>query len=227
MKDTEKLTFLLWSECDEYLSRIACANEIVIEAISKYGPPYLSFSGGKDSTVLLHMVLAHSPNIPVWHWDYGSELMPRSLELELLQIPVKMGAINLIVDQSGVAMRRNCSTTTYNKYFFKKLAYFGKDYDLAFIGLRKEESGKRRRKAIQPFRQNGKLTECYPLSDLTARDIWAYIVSHNLPYCSHYDRYGALLGIEQVRMSTFFDPEFDHIGASNIDGLLMPEFKNR
>ena len=69
------------------------------------------------------------------------------------------------------------------------------------------------------------MLECYPLANLTARDIWAYIVSNNLPYCSHYDRYGALLGIEQVRMSTFFDPEFDMLGASNIDGLLMPEFK--
>lgn len=66
------------------------------------------------------------------------------------------------------------------------------------------------------------------LSDLVvkARDIWAYIVTNNLPYCSHYDRYGALLGIEQVRMSTFFDPEFDKFGAGNLDGILMTKFNS-
>ena len=56
--------------------------------------------------------------------------------------------------------------------------------------------------------------------------MWAYIVSHNLKYCSHYDLYAPVIGWDQTRFATFFDPEFEHIGASNVDGVLLPEFKN-
>ena len=55
----------------------------------------------------------------------------------------------------------------------------------------------------------------------------SYIVSNNLPYCSHYDIYGSLEEWENVRFCTYFDPEFAKFGCSNLDGVLMTDFKNR
>jgi 3'-phosphoadenosine 5'-phosphosulfate sulfotransferase (PAPS reductase)/FAD synthetase len=70
------------------------------------------------------------------------------------------------------------------------------------------------------------MTELYPLRDWSAKDVWAYILSQGLPYLSTYDLYGPVVGWEKVRMVTFFDPEFDHLGNRNLDGVLMWKFKN-
>jgi hypothetical protein len=51
-------------------------------------------------------------------------------------------------------------------------------------------------------------------------------VSNNIRYLSHYDRYSKTIDITKIRFATFFDPEFDKLGCSNIDGVMMPEFKN-
>ena len=227
MDRIERSKFFLWAETEEHQSRIQTAKNIISEALDQSKCPYLAYSGGKDSLVMLHMVLQKRPDILVWHWDYGYDLMPFEMEKEILENARRIGAKNIRINSSGKGENRYRSVRTFYRQFFGKIGQFTQEEgcDLAFIGLRTQESGKRKRKASEPFRWNGKLLECYPLADLTARDIWAYIVTNNLPYCSHYDRYGALLGIEQVRMSTFFDPEFDMLGASNIDGLLMPEFK--
>ena len=99
-------------------------------------------------------------------------------------------------------------------------------YNLQFIGLREEESLKRRRKInSKPFRCD-RIIECYPLHRLSWKDVWAYIISNDLPYLKIYDVYAKLLGYDKVRFATFFDPEFDKLGASNIDGVIIPEFKH-
>jgi 3'-phosphoadenosine 5'-phosphosulfate sulfotransferase (PAPS reductase)/FAD synthetase len=229
MTPVERQTFRLHAETDEYCGRIEAAKKTITEALSRAKKPYVAFSGGKDSTVMLSMALGFNPMIQVEHWYFGEYYFPRELEEEVLRIARKVGSRNLRVDTSE---KYNSSKRSSKNIFFP--AFFGgvqKDlirqgYDLALIGLRAQESAKRRRKTLEPIRWNGVMWECYPLQSLTARDVWAYIITNNLPYCSHYDRYGALLGVENVRMSSFFDPEFDKLGASNVDGLLMPQFKH-
>ena len=229
MTPIERATFQLHAELDDYRARIDEANGIITEALNRSNKPYIAYSGGKDSLVMLHMVLQAYHDVLVEHFYFGKHYFPGWLEAEVLDIAGKIGAKNIRIDTSPKYASGRQPNNIYFPAMFGRIQpeLISKGYDLAFIGLRKEESGKRKRKAYDPFRWNGKMLECYPLMDLTARDIWAYIVSNNLPYCSHYDRYGALLGIERVRMSTFFDPEFDKLGASNIDGVLMPEFKNK
>ncbi len=51
--------------------------------------------------------------------------------------------------------------------------------------------------------------------------------SHSLPYASIYDIYAPVVGWDKVRLTTFFDPEFDKLGASNLDGALMWRFKHQ
>lgn len=136
---------------------------------------------------------------------------------------------NYIVETSQLydIEKRNQANIFYKVFFGyirPKLMKCG--YDLQFIGLREEESLKRKRKInTNPFRYD-KMVECYPLHTMTWKDVWAYIISNDLPYLKIYDLYAPLKGYDKVRFATFFDNEFDKLGASNLDGALMPEFKN-
>jgi 3'-phosphoadenosine 5'-phosphosulfate sulfotransferase (PAPS reductase)/FAD synthetase len=227
MTPIERATFLLHAELDDYQARIDAAEDIITEALNRAKKTYIAYSGGKDSLAMLHLVLQASPNITVWHWDYGPYYMPRSMETEILENARKIGAKNIIVDTSEKYNQGRCEKNVLFPALFGKVQPgMAKDgYDMVMVGLRAEESRRRKAKTATGFRA-GKITECYPVYQLTARDIWAYVVSNNIHYCSHYDRYGALLGIENTRMATYFDPEFYKFGSNNIDGVLMPEFKH-
>lgn len=97
-----------------------------------------------------------------------------------------------------------------------------KKLEVALVGLRKEESLRRRRK----MRKQPK-GEFYPLANWGWKDVWAYIISNNLPYPKLYDVYGPILGWDKARFVTFFDPEFNHLGAANLDGFFFPEYRNQ
>lgn len=65
-------------------------------------------------------------------------------------------------------------------------------FDGVALGLRAEESHGRRmnaqvRGAIYQYKRDG-LWACQPIWDWSYDDVWAYIVSAELPYCAVYDR---------------------------------------
>jgi 3'-phosphoadenosine 5'-phosphosulfate sulfotransferase (PAPS reductase)/FAD synthetase len=230
MDKIDREMFLLHSETEEYKERLDYALKTIQSALNKYKNPIVSFSGGKDSLVLLHMVLQLAPDMHVFHWDYGKYYVPRDMENEILSIAQETGACHIIVDTSvqyNIAKRKPANI--FYKVFFGKSLPALKDngYNLQFIGLREEESLKRHRKLNgSPWYDNKIIMECHPLHLFTVYDVWAYIVSNNIRYLSHYDRYSKILDITKIRFATFFDPEFDKLGCSNIDGVMMPEFKN-
>jgi len=228
MDEITREMFLLHSETDEYKYAIDGSVDIVRNVLQKYNNPIISASGGKDSLVMMHMVISQANDIPVFHWDYGRYYVPQWIESEtILQIESVTKNIIVKTSQRYNVYKRIRANIFYKDFFgntIKMLLESG--YDLQFVGLRKEESLKRKRKINGCFIKNGKIDECYPLLNLTWKDIWAYIVSNDLPYLTIYDKYAKLLGYDKVRFATFFDPEFDKLGASNVDGVLMPEFKH-
>jgi len=224
----ERQTFEAWAELETYRGRIDGANQTIQDALYLYQKPYVAFSGGKDSLIMLHMILQQVPDILVWHWDYGPNYMPRNLEQEIIDICFGLGVKHLRIDSSPKYFLGRSETNVFFPALFGKVQprLVEEGYHLVFVGLRAEESRKRAAKTIGNLTHRAPMRESYPIKDLIARDVWAYIVENDLPYCSHYDRYGELLGIENVRMATFFDPEFYKYGANHIDGVLMPHFKN-
>ncbi len=217
-------TFQMWSETEEYQRRVEEARIVIKDTLKEYKKPYLSFSGGKDSTVMLHLVLQYKEDIPVWHWDYGDQLMPRAFEKEVIENAEKMGVCELIVNKRRGEDARINHKTGYMQ-FFSQINKLRKEHgwDVGFVGVRQEESC-RRKSLYKSFFLNDC---CYPLLKLTWMDVWACIVSEGLPYVSVYDSYSNLLGYDTSRFVTFFDKEFEHLGMGIIDGLLMSEFKNK
>lgn len=216
-------TFLLYSQMDEYKQKIEDAKQIIIQAKRKYKKPYIAFSGGKDSLVMMDIVLSIIPNCVVFHWDYGSNCIPNDYYIEIIDM-IKRKTNNFIIAPEG--NKRNKINIFGNdfleKYVFKLI---DDGFDCCFIGLRKEE-GCGRKNRIKADRSLTRIKEIFPVQNWSYMDIWAYIISNNIKYLSHYNKYGEVVGWDKVRYATLFDSGLDRLGCSNIDGVLSWRFKH-
>ena len=218
MKKYTKKGFILHSHTKEYKSKVKKSIAIITKAFNENNC-YVSFSGGKDSTVLTHLALIINRNIPIWHWDYGDDLMPRPIEQEVLNNLKSLGAVNIIVNKRTGS---GADTNSGYEQFFGQIKKNKEEYgwDMGLIGVRREESVRRKNKYTSYFQDN----DCYPLLDWTSNDIWAYICSNDLKYPSIYDYYGEVTGWGEARFVTFFDTEFETL-SGGLDGVLMNEFR--
>lgn len=161
------------------------------------------------------------PDIMVQHWDYGIHYLPREFEGEVVRNAIDIGATNIRVMTSDKYAENPSSPVFYKEFFGKVISgLIHEGYDCAFVGLRKEESLKRKRR-INKGESLTQITERWPLASWTWLDVWAYIISNDIPYLSTYDTYAPVVGWEHARFSTFFDPEFDKLGNSNLDGIML------
>jgi 3'-phosphoadenosine 5'-phosphosulfate sulfotransferase (PAPS reductase)/FAD synthetase len=214
------------SNLKAYKNLVQETKQTINLVLSNFDKPYVAYSGGKDSCVLLHLILKYDPDIMIYHWDYGPNFIPRTLEHKLLQNAFKMGARRMIYATSERYLRRE--TYVWYKDFIghelPKLAEAG--YDISFIGLRAEESSKRKHKTKKAIRYGSHMCNAYPLRNWSYKDIYAYLLRNKVPYLKeHYDKYSKLLGYNESRFVTFHDPEFSQLSKS-IDGILMYKHKN-
>jgi phosphoadenosine phosphosulfate reductase len=224
-----------WRDCfeehattDEYQAALRGAEALVRDAIGRCTRPYVAFSGGKDSTAMLHLVLQQRPECEVLHWDYGRYYIPRELHAELVTIPGRVGARALRLESSPEYERlgRTAQNVLGREMIEKLLPAMAEEgFDMSFVGLRKQESTKRRLR-IDAERMVGPIPECWPLRDWTWMDVWAYIVQHDLPYLSIYDERCELVGYAAARFTTLFDPEFYAMGSESVDNVLHWRWRN-
>jgi FAD synthetase len=216
MKKQWYKTFMTHSRTEPYRTKLEEANQIIK---SVQGKAYVAFSGGKDSLCVLSLVSQIRGNIPVMHQDFGRQKVPYYLEKETEEIAYKF-TTNYRVFKT---MNDNLGAS-YKKLFGEIIpSYVKAGYEICFLGLRKEESSHRRIR-IKNNINLSQIKEIYPIQNWSWLDVWAYIVSNNLPYLSIYDKYGDVLGWDKVRYSTFF--QFERFGNQNIDGVLMWRFRN-
>jgi len=221
-------TFRLWARTDQHQRALQAAHEIIQRALETARQPYIAYSGGKDSTVMTHLVLQHAPDTMVLHWDYGRAFVPEPIQREILRNARLLGARNLRVETSALYAKlgRKAQNVLGRHMIGRLLPQLAQEgYDLAFVGLRKQESLKRKRR-IRAGRTLSVIRECYPLQDWCWRDVWAYIVSNDLPYLSLYDERAALVGYHAVRFTTLFDSEFERLGASAVDNFLHWRYRH-
>jgi 3'-phosphoadenosine 5'-phosphosulfate sulfotransferase (PAPS reductase)/FAD synthetase len=188
------------------------------------------YSGGKDSTVLLHLALQINRDVDVWHWDHGSWLMPRSIESQIIQnarvlgVDIQRGQLSLgrstLLESETI--RRDWSVWYRAMWGTLSRVRRERGWERQLVGLRSEEGKKRAAKIRQ-----GPEGEAYPLAAWTWRDTWAYIIAKGLPYLHVYDRYARLLGYDKARLVTFFDMEFEKYGSPYVDGFLIPHERYR
>lgn len=182
----------------------------LVESAAEKGRLGVSYSGGKDSTVLLDLVRRVVPDAPAAFFDSGMEL---ASTYEMVQ----HYAVQTIHPQRSLPdMLRyggywGYATPTDPEAEFDFWAFlvgepslrFRAEHGLAVIamGLRAQESSVRRLNAWQRgelyFSAYDQLWHCCPLARWTAEDVWSYLGSRGLRYNSVYDRM-AELGIPRA-----------------------------
>lgn len=236
MPQQERLGFLLWSRSADHRALVA-RTVLELEGLaSRFHRPYVAVSAGKDSTVCLHLALqAWDPaQVLVWYWDYGSWLMPRPYHRECLDIITHVigdlgSRFRVDVRPGGRESREDCATG-YRAFFGairRMVDEEGRDFGLT--GMRSSEGKRRAQRLAQGPIETGH-NPCplaHPLRDWRAADVWAYLVSRDLPHHSTYDTRAVLSGYasERTRLVTFFDGEFARFGSPGVDGLFSWRFR--
>ena len=226
MEQIEKEMFKLWSETDEYMNHIkeAKAN---IEKILKNEKCIILYSGGKDSSVMLHLCMRINKETPVYFfnagYDYESKQMktPPEIVSDITENAKLFGVKKLYI-RGGYGPKPS--------RFFGHLSTIKKslDVDTELLGLRKEESSGRKGRIRNTLVQiEGSRKLGFPIKNLTWKDVWAYIIEHKMKYLSTYDKYAAIVGWDKARFTSLFSKGIIHEGGSYyIDGVIMPEFRN-
>lgn len=218
--------FTLWAETEEYKNAIKEAEDN-IDLILETQKPVILYSGGKDSLVLLHLIMLRDNTIPVYYsdsgYDYDSQQikMPKEMTNEIIKIGKEAGAKTLY----------SCGHKTPNsKRFFGNLFRVMKkrDCNLELLGLRGGESvGRKSRVEGDLIRKEGSRRLAFPIRNLNWKDVWAYLITNNVRYLSYYDEYAKVEGYENVRLTSRFSNGILHKGGSKyIDCVLMSKYRN-
>lgn len=175
-----------------YRRRVDRALGIIHDALA-IGPAYVAFSGGKDSSALLHLVRSIAPETPAFFYDSGAET-PGTWEI-IHQTP-NVQVIRPLRDIVELARAGGMfgAEGGDEPIFPEEIRYYlieepaarvrAMGYRVTFLGLRQEESRAReislkRRGAIYQ-RQDGAIIAC-PLRDWEGADVFAYLFAHDIP----------------------------------------------
>ena len=189
-------------------ARVLAKSQMLIEKAMRLAWPWaISFSGGKDSTVLLHLVRQINPHCKAYFIDSGAEF-PETLQFvsetsNVLTVHPPMGILDMYQEVGALGSEAVSPNTHWGPDDFLAMLIkvpsetINEDKQWAgnFTGLRADESRSRKNMGqykAQPWQDSRGIWRCEPLMDWTERDIWAYIAQNNLPYNAVYDKYRSL-----------------------------------
>lgn len=155
--------------------------EVIGHALLQCSAPYVACSFGKDSAVMLHLVLQCKPDIPVrfMRWNYESDLL-HDYERVIGEWRERTELNLQILEMERGHLDERCPDRWHS---------LEAESDGYFIGFRAEES---RGRAItlkthgQIYRMKSGLLRIAPLAWWSTLDVAAYAVAHNLPMLSAY-----------------------------------------
>ena len=183
MEDLEKEGFLAHAKLPQFQKKLKYTKAIIKEALSITNNAYVAVSWGKDSIVMLNLIQQFRPNIQAI--NIGDKLENNQNNYQEV--------INNYCSQFPTNYRAIYYQEEIDGGFYPQVKKLTEQYQLAFIGCRKQES-KYRAIAVNKYGlihqyQSG-FYRCFPLAYWKTEDIWAYIFSHNLPYLNSYDLHG-------------------------------------
>jgi len=183
-----------------YQKHIEEARNNVKRALALCNNPYIAFSTGKDSVVMADLVWQIEPSIPAVYFDADASF-PESKEL-LKQykkkgktiIEWKTESLLNTMARVGGPRAKESEAATMRSTVYKPVKEVVETFafDCAFVGVRAGE-GINRKRAVRGngvlfYSKRDEVFISWPIAWLTFNDVWAYIVSNRIDYCTVYDK---------------------------------------
>lgn len=205
MEEWKLDAYRLHAKLSNYKRLVDQAETIIKDILKNVSKPYISFSCGKDSSALAHMVLQRAPAAPLRFLSSGETRLIHDVDTILDYFKRSGAAIEEInIDRVFTEEWKDASWTEQRKAGNKDLEVLNAgDYDCLFMGLRIQESRIRAmslamhqdkdlprfcHKYLTGSRQD--MIRCCPLANWGTEDVGAYIVTNKLPWLSWYDYKG-------------------------------------
>jgi len=222
MLNEMKEAYLIYSQSQRFIKLLEETREFMKGLLCKYSRPSISYSSGKDSLVLLLLCLEVKPDIPVmWH-DSGVELPESYTMIKKAQqlLNLNLHTVMSPVDVLEIYKEKKAYIYIYQKDLAWTEAMMNPICDwlkhqkinLNFIGLRKEESKKRRlmlgSRGKVFYAKTREMTQAYPLADWRGEDVFAYIFMKSADNLIHpaYYKTRFVETPDKIRVSWFCDP---------------------
>jgi len=217
-----KMTAVIHAKNERFQELVKQTRLFIGDVLLKRKKPYCSYSTGKDSLVMLSLCQNISPGMCVMFHDSGVEL-PEShgmvkkaerffaIQIEMVKSPVDVLSIYKTKQVFQEGANKDYAWTSA---MMKPIKEWSQAYkkDVAFIGLRKQESRQRRillsSRGCYFYAKSKAIWEAFPLAEWTAQDVFAYIFSQGLEDLLHpaYSKTRFVKSPEDIRVSWYCDP---------------------
>lgn len=218
----------------EMQRKVRLAKGIIRRAMSQCERPYIAYSSGKDSQVVLDLVLGERPDVAIVYFD--DLWMPDGTNghLNATEARHKIRILRAYQRHAGKEFKELYGaypqgTLPHNlDHIVDRVSNLVADYgfDAVVLGLRREESTRRHfavKRAIKHVKSDG-LLHVNPIHDWTWQDVWAYIAGRALPYHPAYRQLiDAGVAPQYARVGPLTAVRVYQYGAANIAKKLWPE----
>ena len=189
MPRQQKKRFILHSKTPAFKKKIQRTLTIIEDFLDIAENPYIAVSGGKDSSVLLHLCRRIRPSLDAVHLDFHTAF-PETLALFETYENLKFVSVGSRLEMLAEGGMHDTSDKGKLRNFTPERIR-AEGYDGWFYGLRREENPKKRGKHLQVhgdfFQKKDGLHVCQPIARLQYIDVWAYIVVNEIQYNELYD----------------------------------------
>jgi phosphoadenosine phosphosulfate reductase len=174
--------------------------DVIDDWLTRCQKPYVAFSSGKDSSVLLHLVRQREASVvglyghDEYEWPGTQELLRTAGNVIQVCGPVRHAEWFVSWQERPEQLPPGALWHDSVPGDAGSVVGYAREMgcDGAAIGLRSDEAGYRKthiRASGRLFWAEGKqVWQCYPLADWKDADVWAYLAAHEVPYHPAYDR---------------------------------------